>query len=429
LDPRRVSCVFFVLIGVALSGTACTSPRPVPEPATRPSGALVDVDGAEALASERRAALATAAEPGPEPGPEPRSARVHERAEPEPAVLSVHQEAHEDGPTTYDSRDEDPGFAFTAAPSDVYTVAGEFEPVQALVLAVADDALELIPTFVEIITAAQREARVVVLYSTEATLESLETALEEAHVELLDVEFERVALDSAWIRDYGPVFAMTTSGDFRIIDTRYYEARPKDDIVPTRVGDLWGFAVSRPPLVSEGGNLLVDGHGRCVVSDEVLNYNNAWDISELTSVYASYFGCTDVTVLPALAGEGTGHVDMFVTITGPGEAIVGAYVDGDDKENAERLDESAALLKAAGFSVRRVPMPTNRDGNFRSYTNALAVNGSVLIPIYTDDRRHEQRAFEVFEKAYPGRRLIPIDATELIQWSGSVHCLTLTVNR
>ncbi|TNF25363.1 MAG: hypothetical protein EP329_23205 [Deltaproteobacteria bacterium] len=345
-------------------------------------------------------------------------------------VLSVGHAAHESTvPRNYDRRNDDPEYVFTPPPSDVFVVAGEYEPVQALILALADDAIELIPRFVDIIEAGQREARVVILYSAEATKDELLSALAHANVELLDVELEQVPLDSSWVRDYGPVFALTKAGDFRIIDTRYYDARPADDAVPTRVGDAWGFSVSRPPLVAEGGNLLFDGHGRCVVSDEVLVRNDVWEISELQDVYASYFGCTQVTVLPALAGEGTGHVDMFVTITGPGEAMVGAYLDGADLENAERLEESAALLRDAGFTVRRVPMPTNQDGRFRSYTNALAINGSVLVPIYRDDRRYEERALAVFAEAYPERRIIPIDSTELIQWSGSIHCLTMTVTR
>lgn len=407
MDPRRFSCVNIVLIGVALVTAGCTSPRRIHAQAGRTTPTIrADVHA--------DAALPPTAQPDPT----------------RPAVLSVAVEAHESGPPPgHDPRDDDPDYGYTPVPGDVFAVPGEFEAVQALILAFADDALELLPRYVELIEAGQREARVVVLYNSDAALAELQLALSRAGVELLDVTFERTAIDSAWIRDYGPLFALTRRGDFRIIDTRYYGARMSDDRLPTALGESWGFDVSRPPLITEGGNFLSDGLGRCVVSDEVLTRNNVWEISELEDVYASYFGCGKVTVVPALAGEGTGHVDMLVTITGPGEAIVGAYRDGDDLENAERLDEAATLMMAAGFSVRRIPMPTNQDGRFRSYTNALALNGIVFVPVYGDDRRHEEEALRVFADAYPDRRIVPIDATDLIQWSGAVHCITLTVAR
>jgi agmatine deiminase len=396
-----------VLIGVALMAAGCTSPRRISAKTGRTTPTL-------------RADVLADATPSRAARPDPTL----------PAVLSVAVGAHESSPPPgHDPRDDDPDFGYTPIPGDVYAVPGEFEAAQALILAFADDALELLPRYVELIEAGQREARVVVLYNSDAALAELQLGLSRAGVELLDVTFEHVPLDSAWIRDYGPVFALTKRGDFRIIDTRYYGARMSDDVVPTTLGEAWGFAVSRPPLITEGGNLLSDGLGLCVVSDEVLARNNVWEISELEDVYASYFGCGRVTVVPALAGEGTGHVDMLATITGPAEAIVGAYRDGDDLENAERLDEAAALMLGAGFRVRRIPMPTNQDGRFRSYTNALALNGVVFVPVYSDDRRHEAEALRVFADAYPGRRIVPIDATDLIQWSGAVHCITLTVAR
>ena len=401
MDPRRFSCVLIVLIGVALGITACTSSHRSDAHVVRRTPGLHADARVDAVGPDVAAQVPSAARP--------------------PVAESTER--------PHDPRDDDRDYAYTSTPSDVYSVPGEFEQVQALVLAFADDALELLPRYVELIDAGQREARVVVLYNSDAALGELQLALARARVELLDVEFERVALDSAWIRDYGPVFALTSDGEFRIIDTRYYQARLADDVVPTTLGGEWGFPVSRPPLISEGGNLLSDGLGRCVVSDEVLVRNNVSEISELADVYGSYFGCSDITVVPAIAGEGTGHVDMLATITGPGEIIVGAYTDGEDLENTQRLDEAAALLAAHGFTVRRIPMPTNQDGRYRSYTNALALNGTVFVPVYMDDRRFEADALRVFRAAYPGRRIVPIDATDLIEWSGAVHCITLTVAR
>ena len=328
-----------------------------------------------------------------------------------------------------DPRDRDPDYAFTAAPGDVAGLAGEHEPVEALVLAFADDAFALLPRFVELVEGGQREARVIVLHHSEAAREALADALARAQVELLDVSFEQVPLDSSWIRDYGPVFARTRGGGRRILDARYFEARLGDDAVPTALGALWGLPVSRPPLVTEGGNLLADGAGRCVLTEQIFAHNAAWDIGELEALHEAYYGCQSLAVLPPLAGEDTGHVDMFVALPGPGQALVGQYARTDDEENAQRLDEAVERLVGAGFHVGRVPMPTNQDGRFRTYLNAAVVNGTVFVPVYADDRRYEARALALIGAAYPGRRVEPLDATELIQWSGALHCLSVTLPR
>jgi len=147
----------------------------------------------------------------------------------------------------------------------------------------------------------------------------------------------------------------------------------------------------------------------------------------LRTAYREYFGCSSTLFLPELDGEGTGHIDMYATITAPGEVIVGAYTSWDDPVNAQRLDVAAKQLEDAGFLVRRIPMPMNTDGNFRSYTNALAVNQSVLVPVYRDDTRYQDDALAVFQAAYPDRKIVPIDATEIIRWAGAIHCVTQTI--
>jgi phosphatidylserine/phosphatidylglycerophosphate/cardiolipin synthase-like enzyme len=156
--------------------------------------------------------------------------------------------------------------------------------------------------------------------------------------------------------------------------------------------------VTRPPIEMEGGNFLSDGAGRCVTTDANTWRNAAFGYTEadIKDLFRAYYGCQQTTIVPAMENEGTGHVDMSVHITAPGEVIVGKYSANDDYTNAQRLDVTAARLEASGFLVRRVGMPRNGGQTvFRSYTNALAVNGKVLVPVYAADTR--------FEGGDPGR--------------------------
>jgi agmatine deiminase len=157
------------------------------------------------------------------------------------------------------------------------------------------------------------------------------------------------------------------------------------------------------------------------------NKSRGYTSQDIKSIFKKYLGCQTTVILPSLAGEGTGHVDMLATITGPGEVIVGQYPTNEDPTNAKRLDSAASMLKSAGFKVRRVTQPTNWDNNFRSYTNSLAVGNRVLLPVYSDDSRFDSQAISVFKQAYPGRTIIPIDSTKIITWSGAIHCVTMTL--
>ncbi|MCA9581958.1 MAG: agmatine deiminase family protein, partial [Myxococcales bacterium] len=62
-----------------------------------------------------------------------------------------------------------------------------------------------------------------------------------------------------------------------------------------------------------------------------------------------------------------------------------------------------------------------------SYTNALAVNGRVLVPVYDEDTRYQNQALAVFKQAYPNHDIVPINSDGIIYWSGAIHCVTMTL--
>ena len=131
-------------------------------------------------------------------------------------------------------------------------------------------------------------------------------------------------------------------------------------------------------------------------------------------------------------GEGTGHVDMYVHIVGPARAIVGEYTEDQDAANKQATDTGAQMLEEAGYTVTRVPMPDNDNHyTFRSYTNALAVEDVVLVPVYDEDQTGEAEALEAFEEAYAadGREweMVPMDSDAVIRYAGAIHCITMTV--
>lgn len=255
-------------------------------------------------------------------------------------------------------------------------------------------------------------------------------AFDDLSVPHAHVVFERVATDSMWMRDYGPMVVTNPSGEVALVDLPYGDDRPLDDRVPEKLARLWELPLLRSDLQMEGGHILTDGIGHCVVTDDLIARNLAdgvyWD--DIRDHLHALLGCRSVITLPALLDEPTGHVDLFVSIPGPRRALVGRYRRSEDPENAQRLDDAAEILRDAGFKVDRIPMPSNGSRYlFRSYTNLLALNGVVLMPVYEQDPRFEGQAVAAVRKAYPGRRVRRVPADSLIELAGAIHCTAVTL--
>jgi agmatine/peptidylarginine deiminase len=330
----------------------------------------------------------------------------------------------------YDPRDQYPQYyGFTSSPAQRVTLPGEFEPVAILMMGWGSGASQLDDFFTEIIEAAADETLVVVYVPSQATSNYVEYTLATRGVNMDSVRVIVGPVDTIWMRDYGPE-VVRSGTDHYVIDGRYYWGRWGDDYMPTAIAGQLSLSVSRPAIEIEGGNLLSNGAGTCVATDALVSRNAAmgYDSSDVRAILRDYYGCDHTVLVPAMYGEGTGHVDMSVHITDTDEVLVGQY-DDSDSVNAQRLDAAAARLADAGFQVTRIPMPSN-DGRsvFRSYTNGLAVNDSVLVPVYDEDLRYEATALAILEDAYPGREIIPIDSDEIIHWAGAVHCVTMTIS-
>lgn len=315
-----------------------------------------------------------------------------------------------------------------AIPAAGTVLPGEFEPAERLLIAWDDSLARFL---LDIMNAAWDEVPITVLLAPEQSDNGLDYVLRQLGLDPQAVERVRVPMGSVWIRDFGPMVVRAAGGKRQIVDFGY-QLDDDEDVLPGALASaLWPhWTVQRSALELEGGNVQSDGRGRCVTTAgyaEGLDAQARAAARRLLAELRDRLGCQTIAVVPPLHGEPTGHVDMFATITGPGEIIVGRYEPADDAENAVRLDRTAIILRRAGFQVRRLPMPDHADGVFRSYTNSLAVNGVVIVPVYPEAAAGEDEAFAVFRAAYPGRRIVPVVASDIITLYGAVHCATLTI--
>jgi len=84
------------------------------------------------------------------------------------------------------------------------------------------------------------------------------------------------------------------------------------------------------------------------------------------------------------------------------------------------------LLNGKQLNVIELPMPHNLfyEGQRLpvSYANFYIANGLVVVPTFRDKR--DEKALRTIQEAFPDRRVVGIDSTDIIWGLGSFHCLS-----
>ncbi len=266
------------------------------------------------------------------------------------------------------------------------------------------------------------------------------------------VFLHRIPTDEPWCRDHGPTFVVRDAGpaapnagetaELAVVDWRYnawggkYPPFDRDDAVPARIAALLQVPRFEPGIVMEGGALDVDGRGTLLTTESCLlnpNRNPTLSRAEIERVLADQLGVRHVVWLgDGIVGDDTdGHVDDLARFVAP-RTVVTVVEDDRADENFAPLRENLARLRAAhdqngaALEVVELPMPRPlvREGQRlpASYANFYVANDVVLVPIFTDPA--DARALAVLERCFPGRRVVGIEASDLLWGLGAFHCVT-----
>lgn len=309
-------------------------------------------------------------------------------------------------------------------------------------------------TFAAMIAALSGGERVDVHVPDDATAaraaDLVKDAAEEHRGDAARVVFRVLPTADVWIRDYGPTYLVAPpEGKQRkarrgFVRWRFnawgrkYEKLLADDGFPDRLG--LPDARFEPGIVLEGGSIDVDGAGTVLTTERCLlhpNRNPHLNRAELEAFLRAYLGVRNVLWLgDGIEGDDTdGHVDDVTRFVGP-RTVVTAYEDDRSDRNHAPLADNERRLKAMvdaegrPFEVIRLPMPgplfVGRRRLPASYANFVVGNDVVLLPLY-GPRVRDERARKVLARVFPGRRIVGIDARELVYGCGSFHCVTQQV--
>ena len=263
-----------------------------------------------------------------------------------------------------------------------------------------------------------------------------------------EIEIVVAPLNDSWMRDIGPSFVHDDAGRLGAVDWTFngwggqdWAAWEKDASVGRLVADAAGAAVVSSTLVNEGGGIHVDGEGTVLATRSVQldpGRNPGASPASVEAELRRTIGAKHVVWLPrGLTRDherfGTrGHIDMVAALPSPGTILL--HVQDDPGHPDYPLTHRFRSLladahDAAGrsFTIIDLPAPaTLRDDEGfvdYNYVNHLVVNGGVIAGSFGEERA-DSLARDVLTAAYPGRRVVSVDARALFARGGGIHCIT-----
>ena len=328
--------------------------------------------------------------------------------------------------------DEIPATKQANPPSVPPRTPAEFEEAQGVVIAWA--------SYQSVLREIVRHSRTVAtVYIITSNVSSVQNYLNNGGVSLQNVVFVQAPFNSVWIRDYGPQSVyLADTGELAFVDWVYNRPRPDDNQVPQVMANQLSvpfFQMTNSPnrLVATGGNFMSDGFGTGFSSKLILAENGSLSEAQIDNIMLKYKGINRYIKMEELPFDNISHIDMHMKLLNEETLLVGEFPtgvsDGPQIEaNLQYVLENYPSVYNRPYKVVRIPMVPSAIGNYppnahyRTYTNALILNGIVLVPTY--GHQLDNVGLQIFRDAMPGYEIIAMDGEATIAASGSIHCIT-----
>ena len=334
-------------------------------------------------------------------------------------------------------------------PTGPVRAAAEWEEVEYLVITWVPSFQNILRQIVEV---GISECKVIITTQNEASVASYLTS---QGVDLTNVIFMDEPWDSIWIRDYGGNTIYSDDiGEKAYTDWIYNRPRPFDNVMPTAHANLLGFPIyvtdtGTNDLVNTGGNYMSDGLGNAFASKLVLNENapgNPYGVTpkteaDIDAIMNAYMGINNYIKMETLQYDLIHHIDMHMKLLDEETLLVSRYPEGvaDGPQIEENIDYVLSNFQSSfgtPYDVVWIDAPPSTSGNYpdtggyyRTFSNSIFINGSVIVPTYRPEVDVPALAF--YEELLPGYNIVGIDVDNpgenLIALYGAIHCIAHTI--
>jgi len=339
-----------------------------------------------------------------------------------------------------------PAYLQTRTPKGITTPPGgsiramaEWEEVQALVITWR--------SYQEILREITRNAQsqCLVLITTQDS-SSVKNYLTSGNVPLNNVRFLHAPSNSVWMRDYAgnPIYRNDVDSLF-LVDWIYNRPRPSDDVMPAAHANYFNtplYETTQAPynLVHTGGNYMSDGFGTAFSEMLVMDENPGKTEAEVDSLMKWFMGISRYIKVPNLLYDNINHIDMHMKLLNEETLLLGEFPtgisDGPQIEaNLLYILNNYNSVFGTPYKVVRIPMCPSLSGGYpgapfgnayyRTYTNAVIVNNTVIVPTYY--QQYDTTALRIYREAMPGYNIVGINCNQTISASGAIHCITQSI--
>lgn len=299
-----------------------------------------------------------------------------------------------------------------------------------------------IPQIFAQLTGALISGEIVNINLNDDTMEAEARAtLKECGVSSTRVQFHRFFTNDAWVRDCGPIFVKNKSS-VAVTDWVFnkwggkYPPWDEDNKIPRAVAELLGYERFEGGMVLEGGSIEVNGCGSLLSTEQCLlnkNRNPQLKKAEIEQQLRDFLGVKNILWLgEGIVGDDTdGHIDDLARFVGPRTVVAVVEQDSQDENYALLQDNLKRLSKMQDeqgrpLEILQLPMPRPiiYEGQRlpASYANFYIGNETVVIPTFADPQ--DSVALSLLTQCFPGRKVVGLDALDLIWGLGAFHCIT-----
>jgi agmatine deiminase len=315
---------------------------------------------------------------------------------------------------------------------DKYYMPAEWEQQDAVWLGwEADSSLGFYPVVAEMIKTLTPTVTVKIAFDSDSLMQTAKNYLKRQQVDTSNIRFYVMPGDRYWIRDHGAAFLINREGELGVADfdwnlygfpqflkeknnnnqdsvnkylNKILPSINKSGAVDSLMAVAEGAKIFKTKVVTEGGNIEVNGKGTLIVCESAMKNRNPELTKEfMESELKNVLGVSTVIwikqglaedpngfyrrIIGNYVGGGVQHSDEFVRFSNANTILL-AWVDEAEKDlnpinkmNYQRLNETFQTLKNATdqdgkpFNIVKVPLPdliTKKIVAIQDYTSKVS---------------------------------------------------------
>ena len=226
-----------------------------------------------------------------------------------------------------------------------------------------------------------------------------------------------------WCRDYMPVcFSKEQIIRFRF-DPDYLTKLEKYKTNQNEIKHPFETELKDSQLIMDGGNAIFN-KTHLLVTNRVLKDNPNWSKTEITQLLKEASGRSEVTILPQVPYELTGHIDGMMQFLSEDHIMISDF----SNQSKSYQDKLARSIKALPYQVSTLPYfestIKNKYGDYTAdgcYINFVQIGDQILFPQFNHPK--DQEALKVISTLLPDKEIIPINITPISKFGGGLHCI------